>query len=63
MIVEARMVEAYKAGGVAAQTRKPWNANPYNGIAATAVERVLAIAWRRGYSANIVAGGASKRDA
>lgn len=50
MILEARMAQAYRDGQQAARDRKPWNANPHNGTADSAVERVLAISWRRGYS-------------
>lgn len=50
MILEARMAQAYRAGQEAARARQRWDANPHSGGADSAVERVLSIAWRRGYS-------------
>lgn len=50
MILEARMAQAYRAGQQAARDRQPWDSNPYSGIAESAVDRVLSISWRRGYS-------------
>ena len=50
MRFEQRMAAAYLAGrssAVAGQRRR----NPYDGNAATAVERVLSRNWTRGYSA------------
>ena len=44
------MAQAYRAGQQAARDRQSWDANPHSGADESAVERVLAIAWRRGYS-------------
>lgn len=42
--------DAYRAGRAAARTREP-RRNPYRGDAPTALERVLARMWARGFSA------------
>lgn len=49
MTVAAQARKALLAGRKAAQDKQP-PANPYNGNAAEARERVLAKAWRLGYS-------------
>lgn len=48
--LEMRMVAAHQAGRDTATDKRP-RVNPYDGSAATAVERVLAVMWARGYSA------------
>jgi hypothetical protein len=49
VIIERRIVEAYRAGEQAARDRRPFR-NPWRGDAPTARERVLSIMWARGYS-------------
>ena len=48
--IPARMSAAYRDGEATAQAGEP-RRNPWRGDAETAVERVLAIMWARGYSA------------
>ena len=49
-VLEARMAAAFNDGRDTARAREP-RVNPWRGDADTAVERVLALAWARGYSA------------
>lgn len=49
-VLEARMAAAYKDGRDSARGRE-YRHNPHRGDASTAVERVLAVMWARGYSA------------
>lgn len=50
MTLEAKMSAARQAGRQAALARAPWDSNPHPGTGGSAVERVLSIAWRKGYS-------------
>ncbi|MDN5861793.1 MAG: hypothetical protein L0H84_24605 [Pseudonocardia sp.] len=49
MNVYRQAADAYRAGHAAAQAGGP-RRNPYDGNAATALERVLSQMWARGYS-------------
>jgi hypothetical protein len=51
-VFELRMVAAYRDGQQTAQARRR-RVNPWRGDASTAVERVLALMWGRGYSAAV----------
>lgn len=48
--LEMRMLAAHEAGRDTAVEKRP-RVNPYDGSAITAVERVMAMMWARGYSA------------
>lgn len=51
-LVEARLVAARRDGAATAAAREP-RINPWAGDGATAVERMLAVWWQRGYSAAV----------
>ncbi len=44
------MAAVYRDGRAAALARSPWDSNPHDGTTGSATERVLSIAWRRGYT-------------
>jgi hypothetical protein len=49
-VFEAQAAAAYKDGYATAHNREP-RRNPHDGAASTAVERVLAVMWARGFTA------------
>lgn len=51
-LVEARLAAAYGDGRATAAAREP-RVNPWRGNADTAVERMLAVFWAKGYSRGV----------
>jgi hypothetical protein len=51
MSVEREMVDAYRAGEVAARSGQLVATNPFDAEATTARDRVQALMWMRGYGA------------